>query len=404
MALEFDEPAMRVLESNLSSPLTVDVKLTLFAGLILYAPFFENYRNLDVIMEVIVALDMTLWQPGDLVVRKGDTADAMYFVNRGKLDVLLNKAHPVIACKMTGECFGEVSLLQYGGLRTAYIRAAEYTHLSKLCRDTMEEIWDRHPDFRQYSIKTVGEMFRSSEMLEQMKKNPYLARLLTQVQHDEQNAKEEEFHASQEQETLESLLKERENGEVTDLAVEASTPITQVTDVDGTVLDQGTDQGPVPSSSPPVSENGDNLPVTKLLSHSAVNVTQDRQMSAGGPGFGRRSESFSAKGDIAHSGKTSIQAMGKFRARRSSNELRFRGSKDSSRCRDGGGSMDADTEVLVAKVSKKADLLVCCIADLEDRLLRLSENKQHDHIKLLHQAEANRRDLRVRSSSLRMVS
>merc|ERR1719421_365754 len=101
------------------------MKLTLFSGLILSAPFFKGYSNLDVMMEVMMALDFTLWQPGDLVVRKGDAADCMYFITRGMLDVLVMMDLDAVRQLQTGECFGEVALLQYGGTRTAYVRAAE---------------------------------------------------------------------------------------------------------------------------------------------------------------------------------------------------------------------------------------------------------------------------------------
>merc|ERR1719456_961613 len=60
-ALNHDEGAMRVLEKCLSSPLLVDLKLTLFSSIILGAPFFDGFNDLSVMMEVMIALQFCLW-------------------------------------------------------------------------------------------------------------------------------------------------------------------------------------------------------------------------------------------------------------------------------------------------------------------------------------------------------
>merc|ERR1719171_898072 len=61
IALSHDERSMRVLEQSLNQPLLVDLKLSLFADVVFATPFFES-ANAAVTLEVMLALEFTLWQ------------------------------------------------------------------------------------------------------------------------------------------------------------------------------------------------------------------------------------------------------------------------------------------------------------------------------------------------------
>src|SRR4051812_723688 len=83
-------------------------------------------------------------QPGAVIVREGDAADAFYIVTGGSVEVLLR--HPsgqeIVVNRLShGEYFGEIALLR-GGTRTATVRAApdEPAELMALDRATFDEL------------------------------------------------------------------------------------------------------------------------------------------------------------------------------------------------------------------------------------------------------------------------
>ena len=83
-------------------------------------------------------------QPGAVIVREGDAADAFYIVTGGSVEVLLR--HPsgqeiVVNRLSRGDHFGEIALLR-GGTRTATVRAAPdgTAELMVLDRDAFDEL------------------------------------------------------------------------------------------------------------------------------------------------------------------------------------------------------------------------------------------------------------------------
>jgi ABC-type lipoprotein export system ATPase subunit len=84
------------------------------------------------------------FQPGAVIVREGDVADAFYIVTGGSVEVLLR--HPsgqeILVHRLgRGEFFGEIALLR-GGTRTATVRAAPDgpAELMALDRETFDEL------------------------------------------------------------------------------------------------------------------------------------------------------------------------------------------------------------------------------------------------------------------------
>ena len=79
-------------------------------------------------------------QPGAVIVREGDVADAFYIVTDGSVEVLLND-RIVVNRLGRGEYFGEIALLR-GGTRTATVRAAPDApaELMALDRETFDEL------------------------------------------------------------------------------------------------------------------------------------------------------------------------------------------------------------------------------------------------------------------------
>lgn len=81
---------------------------------------------------------------GEAIVREGDSADSMFIVERGRVDVMLASGQKV-ATTDAGGYFGEMSLLT-GSARTATVVAAADCGLIEISADAFREYVQAHPD------------------------------------------------------------------------------------------------------------------------------------------------------------------------------------------------------------------------------------------------------------------
>jgi CPA2 family monovalent cation:H+ antiporter-2 len=82
--------------------------------------------------------------PGDLVIRQGEAADAAYFISSGEVEVKLGKRRIRLGA---GDFVGEMALLS-GQPRSADVVSLDYTKFLKLTRADFNEILRRYPDIR----------------------------------------------------------------------------------------------------------------------------------------------------------------------------------------------------------------------------------------------------------------
>ena len=87
-----------------------------------------------------------VFTPGDVVFHVGDEGNTMYFISRGKLEVLDRDGVTVRATLGAGEFFGEMALV-LDQTRSATVRALGYCDLYRLERDAFNAIMRRHPSF-----------------------------------------------------------------------------------------------------------------------------------------------------------------------------------------------------------------------------------------------------------------
>lgn len=87
-----------------------------------------------------------LLRPNDLVFRRGDRGDRMYFINRGSVEVLGDDETKVLAILQEGAFFGEMELLNQEP-RNATIRSLGFCELVYLEHSALEEAMRRFPDF-----------------------------------------------------------------------------------------------------------------------------------------------------------------------------------------------------------------------------------------------------------------
>ncbi len=80
--------------------------------------------------------------PRELIVRKGERGDAMFFIASGAADVVLPKRHVLLG---SGDVFGEMALIT-GEPRQADVRAQTYTRLLVLRRSDFQRLMQANPD------------------------------------------------------------------------------------------------------------------------------------------------------------------------------------------------------------------------------------------------------------------
>eukprot|EP00746_Dinoflagellata_sp_MGD_P165517 gnl/MRDRNA2_/MRDRNA2_94836_c0_seq1.p1 gnl/MRDRNA2_/MRDRNA2_94836_c0~~gnl/MRDRNA2_/MRDRNA2_94836_c0_seq1.p1 ORF type:complete len:542 (-),score=82.60 gnl/MRDRNA2_/MRDRNA2_94836_c0_seq1:153-1778(-) len=110
-------------------------KLPLFQG---RDPRFVGQLLLDVAVEV--------FQPGDVILREGDSGESMYLLNRGEVEIIVGGN--VVAKLRDGSVFGEIALLGVSSRRTATVRAASFCDCRVIQRAVFMRLLQSFPNER----------------------------------------------------------------------------------------------------------------------------------------------------------------------------------------------------------------------------------------------------------------
>jgi CRP-like cAMP-binding protein len=98
-----------------------------------------------------MALKPFVYQPGEVIIRKGEMGRALYIISRGEVEVL-DDAGEVVATLGEGAYFGEISLL-LSEPRTATVRASQYCDLYQLDKSDFTRVLRDRPQF----LKSITE-------------------------------------------------------------------------------------------------------------------------------------------------------------------------------------------------------------------------------------------------------
>ncbi|MBT3272560.1 MAG: cyclic nucleotide-binding domain-containing protein [Spirochaetales bacterium] len=139
---------------DLPDPLKESVSLFLNKDIIEKVPIFEAASE-DLIKDVIMNMEPVVFTPGDYIVRAGEVGFDMYFISRGRVDVVSADEKTNYAVLAAGQFFGEIALL-LSMPRTATIKAKEYCDLYRLDKETFDRILTRYPDFNE-SMQELAE-------------------------------------------------------------------------------------------------------------------------------------------------------------------------------------------------------------------------------------------------------
>ncbi len=140
----FDESAVL---DELPSSLKVQVALHLNKDIIEKVPMFRGAPD-EFIRQIVLNLKPVLYTPGDFIFRKGEIGDQMYFISRGRVEIVSEDGQTVFATLGDGSFFGEIALL-FSSERTASVRAAEYCDLYTLDKFTFDNVLQKFPEIAQ---------------------------------------------------------------------------------------------------------------------------------------------------------------------------------------------------------------------------------------------------------------
>lgn len=122
--------AYEALFKGLSVNLTVELKRHLYRTMVGDAPFFRDLPT-SVLHNLLLGFQEVVHSPGDVIIRKGGRDKEMYFVVRGKVDII-DDDHNLLAAKTSGDYFGEVALILKDMCRTAWARARTFCVVATL--------------------------------------------------------------------------------------------------------------------------------------------------------------------------------------------------------------------------------------------------------------------------------
>lgn len=105
------------------------------------------------------------FQAGELIVRRGDQGDVMYFILNGLVEVIrvLGTDGPQFArlALGEGEFFGEIAILLEGQSRAANVVALEPTTCLMLSRDGLERMVERYPTMALSMLRIMSKRLRA---------------------------------------------------------------------------------------------------------------------------------------------------------------------------------------------------------------------------------------------------
>jgi CRP/FNR family transcriptional regulator, cyclic AMP receptor protein len=107
-------------------------------------------------------MDKKTIKPGDILFKRGDIADEMYFVISGRL-----RLRELGVDILPGALVGELGLLAPGRSRTQTIECIEDTVLQRISYDRLEQLYFQNPHFGVYFLRlTTARLFENNAKLE----------------------------------------------------------------------------------------------------------------------------------------------------------------------------------------------------------------------------------------------
>lgn len=132
--------------ADLPESLKLQISLFLNRHILEKVPIFQGASN-DLLQQIVLNLKPRVFTPGDYIFCEGEIGEGMYFISRGRVEVVSKDGKTIFATLTEGNYFGEIALLM-SQPRNASIRAVDYVDLYLLERDALESVLKKFPDFQ----------------------------------------------------------------------------------------------------------------------------------------------------------------------------------------------------------------------------------------------------------------
>ncbi|MDA7644480.1 cyclic nucleotide-binding domain-containing protein, partial [Verrucomicrobiales bacterium] len=109
-------------------------------------PFFQQIVSKEFIQDMSLFLEIKDYMSEQWIFRQGEMGDAMYFLTRGKVEVVREDTGKVIDTLNEGAYFGELAVLR-ASARAASIRALGDCEVLELKRAGVRELAQKYPLF-----------------------------------------------------------------------------------------------------------------------------------------------------------------------------------------------------------------------------------------------------------------
>ena len=129
-------------------------------------PIFSKADN-NFIIQLVAVMNSETFKPGEDIVFEGQGGDQMYFISRGRLNVILSGERVFLLSD--GDFFGEIALI-LDTPRTASVVAETTTTLYSLHRNDFNQILTRHPKIRRCIERVAKDRFNQVVLQELIKK------------------------------------------------------------------------------------------------------------------------------------------------------------------------------------------------------------------------------------------
>lgn len=130
---------------DLPTPLRTEIALHLNRNVLRKVPLFEGASE-SFLRELVLHFEPRVCIPGEAIVRRGEPGRRIYFINKGKVEVLSTDEREVVATLSDGDFFGELALLT-SRPRSNTVRAVDYCTLYALDRESFDRVLEDFPDF-----------------------------------------------------------------------------------------------------------------------------------------------------------------------------------------------------------------------------------------------------------------
>jgi len=148
---------------ELPDKIKLELIVTLNKKLIQSVPLFATCSPAGVIM-LVKRLIPSIILPFELIIKEGERANSMFFLNRGTIrcyNVGANGRKMYLATLRDGSFFGEVSIVEDNLYRTANVKAYSFCELQTLMSNDFKAVLKAFPDFHE----AVGKVARVRQLL-----------------------------------------------------------------------------------------------------------------------------------------------------------------------------------------------------------------------------------------------